>query len=446
MRIPIAILVAATAFAGCISEETEPTASIAPELGALGLTNITAQAAAWAYAIVAATEDGDVAGMTFTVTEEAIAAAQAQGSGLFLQVIPLLPADVAIEKYAVLVFDAGYQVNAEAANVAAQAQATAAAARAQAEASGAQATLVAAELFTALDGAAQGAMGSAKAAADVGAGPVTVPLPSDAAVGDVFGIVIGLQTQAGAVASAQGGLDPAQAAAAVDLEGKAAILVSLAGKAQSSLPSATDALAQAEALAAQGQGILMPVLGQAQGFAIPAFSFSVDGRTAQRVLLASSDIQAQVQTTANGLWPLLSTESFSLDVASEVASGFGSHLGGVTGDFGRLQYDLVADVHGQAASLSDQGINAVGAAKASAGYALSASGLGGTDLSFDVTSQGRDLTGALWAVGVELGAPLEVLLGQSGLPVKELASAGAPIGTASGITFEGPLGVWTLHR
>ncbi len=454
MRILIAILVAATAFAGCISEETEPAQSLAPELGALGLSAVSDQAAAWAYALVGATEDGDVAGVTFTVTEEALALAQAQGSGLFLQVIPLLPADVAIEKYAVLVFDAGYQVNGEAAKVAGQAHATAESARAQAVASGAEAQLIAAELFTALEGSAQGATASAKAAADVGAGPLTIPLPADAAVGDVFGIVVGLQTQVSAAAAdAQAAADlegaaagAANAAGAVDLEGKAAILFNLAGTAQAELPSAADALAQAQALADQGRGLLLPVIGQAKGLAIPAFTFDVDGRTAQRVLLASSDIQAQVQGAASGLWPLLSTETISLDIVTDATAGFGSHLGGVAGDFGRLQYELVANVHGQAASLSDSGFNAAGAAQSSASYALAAGGLGGTDLSFDVTSQGRDLAGSLWAVGFELGAPLEVLLGQSGLPVKDLASTGLPFATPAGMRVDGPLGAWTLHR
>ncbi len=439
------MLVAATALAGCTSEETEPTTAFAPELAALGLTNVTAQAAAWAYAVVDATQDGDVAGMTFTLTEEALASAQSESGALFLQVIPLLPADVSLEKYAVLVFDTGYQVNAEAANVAAQAQTTVADARAQAEASGAQATMIAAELFTALEGSTQGAVTSAQAAASVGAGPLTVPLPADAAVGDVFGIVVGLQTQLdGAMASAQGTVSDVQAA--VNVEGKAALLVSLVGQAQAGLPSVTDALAQAQGLAAQGQGLLMPVLGTVQGFSIPAFSLTVDGRSAERVLLASQDIQATVQTTASGLWPLFNSETISLDVASDVAAGFGSHLGGVTGDFGRLQYDLVADVHGQAASLSDEGFNAVGTAQASASYALAASGVGGTALSFDVASQGRDLSGALWAIGVELGAPLEVLLAQGALPMDELSSVGAPIPSAAGLTIDGPLGAWTLHR
>ncbi len=455
MRSLLAIALITIAFSGCIADDAASTQALPPELAALGLTDVTDQVATWAYAILDATESGDVAGVTFVITDDVLAQAEAQGGNLIMQVTPALPVDAELTKYAVLVFDTGRNVHAEAAAAAAaggaaaadaQAQADGAANDAQAQAEAVKAQLLSADLFTELETVTQTAQGAQSSIQAAGAGPLTVDLgaAADFEAGDVIGIVLGAQTlvdsakgqveaaAADAQAQAEGAAADAQAQAEAlaDVEGKMALFVSFVAQAQSAAPSQADVQAILDGLAAQGQGTAMDVVGQAEGFLVPAFEMTLNGRSGVRTITQSADIDATLSTATGGALPipfLVSTETFRLEIITDSVGGFGQYVGAVDGDLGQLDWALDADVHGVLLSAAESGFNA-GPSDVSGAFEVIGSGSGPTELLFEAQMQGRDLAGSLFVGGFEFGAPVEDLLGQPIESAGSVTSSGLPVG------------------
>ncbi len=442
MRYLLAIPLLTLALAGCISADDAPTNALPAELSALGLTDVTDQAATWVYAVLDATESGDVAGVTFVITEDVLAQAEAQGGNIIMQVTPALPVGAELTKYAVLVFDTGRNVHAEAAAAAvdAQAQADDAQADATAQAEAVAATLKSVNLFAELETVTQSANGAQTSLTATGAGPLTVDLgaASQFEAGDVIGLVVGAQTildeaQAQVEAAAEGAQADAEAkvdGAVADVQGKMALFVSFVAEAQAAAPSQADVQAILDDLAAQGQGQAMQVVGQAEGFLIPAFEMAFNGQSGVRTITKTADIEATLSTATSGGLPLpflAQTETFELNIVTDTVGGYGQYLGGIDGNLGSMDWVFDADVHGVVAQASEQGINApAGPGDVSGAFELVGSGSGPTEILFQAQMQGRDLAGSLFLTGFEFGAPLEDLLGQPIDPVSQVSSAGLP--------------------
>lgn len=455
MRFLMAIALLTVAFAGCVSEDAASANALPAELSVLGLTDVTDQVATWAYAILDATESGDVTGVTFVITDDILAQAEARGGDLIMQVTPALPVDAELSKYAVLVFDTGRNVQAEAQAAAdtangaaadAQADADAAQADAQAQAEAVAATLTSVNLFTELETVTQTAAGAQSSVQATGAGPLTVDLGSaaDFEAGDVIGIVLGAQTIVdaakgqvdAAAADAQADADAAQAdaqaqidSARADVTGKMALFVSFVEEAQAAAPSEADVQAILDDLAAQGQGQAMEIVGQAEGLLIPAFSMDLDGQAGVRTITQSADIDAALSTATGGPLPLpflLNTETFELSLVTDAIGGFGLYEGAISGNFGSMDWVFDADVHGVVAQAQEAGLNAGPASDVGGAFEVVGSGSGPTEILFEAQMQGRDLAGNMFLGGFELGAPLEDLLGQPIDPVSQAAGNGLP--------------------